>query len=83
MRRSVLSLFLAGVALTGCSNFRDLFSAHADVAAEAGAIELPVQRLADMVTGVTKGQRQRVTRETADFITDTWVDYALSHRRWR
>jgi hypothetical protein len=77
MRRSVLSLFLAGVALTGCSNFRDLFSAHADVAAEAGALELPAQRLADMVAGVTKGQRQRVTRETADFITDTWVDYAL------
>lgn len=78
MRRSVLALLLAsGVALSGCSNFRDLFSAHADVAAEAGALELPVQRLADMVTGVTKGQRQRVTRETADFITDTWVDYAL------
>lgn len=78
MRRSVLSLLLvSGVALTGCSNFRDLFSAHADVAAEVGALELPVQRLADMVTSVTKGQRQRVTRETADFITDTWVDYAL------
>ena len=30
-----------------------------------------------MMAGVTKGQRQRVTRETADFITDTWVDYAL------
>jgi hypothetical protein len=78
MRRSVLSLFLlTGVALTGCSSFRDLFSAHADVAAEAGALELPVQRLADMITSVTKGQRQRVTRETADFLTDTWVDYAL------
>jgi len=37
MRRSVLSVVLAGVALTGCSNFRDLFSAHSDVAAEAGA----------------------------------------------
>ena len=36
MRRSVLSVVLAGVALTGCSNFRDLFSAHSDVAAEAG-----------------------------------------------
>ena len=78
MRRSVLALFLVtGVALTGCSNFRDLFSAHADVAAEAGSLELPVQRLADMIAGVTKGQRQRVTRETADFLTDTWVDYAL------
>ena len=77
MRRSVLSLLLAGVALTGCSNFRDLFSAHADVAAEAGALELPAQRLAEMISGVTKGPRQRVSRETADFITDTWVDYAL------
>ena len=78
MRRPVLSLLLlSGVALTGCSNFRDLFSAHADVAAEAGSLELPAERLADMVLSVTKGQTQRVTRETADFITDTWVDYGL------
>ena len=78
MRRPVLSLlFLSGVALTGCSNFRALFSAHADVAAEAGSLQLPADRLAEMVTSVTKGQVQRVTRETADFITDTWVDYAL------
>jgi len=80
MRRPVLSLFLlsgvalSGVALTGCSSFRDLFSAHADVAAEAGSLELPAERLAEMITSVTKGQAQRVTRETADFITDTWVD---------
>ena len=78
MRRPVLSLLLvSGVALTGCSNFRDLFSAHADVAAEVGSLELPAARLAEMITAVTKGQVQRVTRETADFITDTWVDYAL------
>ena len=83
MRRPVFSLLLlsgvalSGVALTGCSNFRDLFSAHADVAAEAGSLELPAERLAEMVTSVTKGQVQRVTRETADFVTDTWVDYAL------
>ena len=78
MRRSVFTLILlSGVALAGCSNFRDLFSAHADVAAEAGSLELPAQRLSDMILSVTKGQTQRVTRETADFITDTWVDYAL------
>ena len=72
MRRPVLALLvLTAAALSGCSNFRDLFSAHADVAAEAGALELPAARLADMVTTVTKGQVQRVTRETADFITDT------------
>jgi hypothetical protein len=78
MRRPVLALLLlSGVALTGCSNFRDLFSAHADVAAEAGSLELSTERLVEMVTAVTKGQSQRVTRETADFLTDTWVDYAL------
>ncbi|MGH7579002.1 MAG: peptidylprolyl isomerase, partial [Gemmatimonadales bacterium] len=78
MRRPVLTLFLlGGVALAGCSNFRDLFSAHADVAAEAGSLELPASRLAEMIGSVTKGQAQRVTRETADFIADTWVDYAL------
>jgi len=78
MRRSVATLLLfSGVTLTGCSNFRDLFTAHADVAAEAGSLELPADRLAEMIAAVTKGQRQRVTRETADFIADTWVDYAL------
>jgi PPIC-type PPIASE domain len=77
MRRPVLTLILlSGLALAGC-NFRDLFSAHADVAAEAGSLDLSAQRLAEMIGSVTKGQRQRVTRETADFITDTWVDYAL------
>jgi hypothetical protein len=30
-----------------------------------------------MITAVTKGQAQRVTRETADFLADTWVDYGL------
>ena len=78
MRRPVLALlFVTAAALTGCSSFRDLFSAHADIAAEAGSLELPATRLSDMVLSVTKGQVQRVTRETADFITDTWVDYAL------
>ena len=32
---------LIGLGSAGCSNFRDLFSAHADVAAEAGGQELP------------------------------------------
>ena len=52
MRRSVLSVVLAGVALTGCSNFATS-SRPTDVAAEAGAVQLPAQRLADMVAGVT------------------------------
>ena len=36
MRRTVLPALLVGtVAIAGCGNFRDLFSAHADMAAEA------------------------------------------------
>lgn len=61
--------------LTGCSNFRDLFSAHADVAAEAGRLELPAERLAEIMLGAVK--TQRLTRETAEVVADTWVDYAL------
>ena len=66
-------LLLAGSA--GCSNFRDLFSAHADVAAEAAGQELPAKRLAQIMTSAGKGVR--VNRETAEFVTNIWVDYAL------
>src|SRR5919107_1391088 len=72
----VLSAVLVGAAgLTGCSTFRDLFSAHADVAAEAAGMELPAERLAQILAGA-RGQ-QRVTREGAEFVANTWVDYAL------
>ncbi|MEP7324532.1 MAG: peptidylprolyl isomerase [Gemmatimonadota bacterium] len=68
-------LVLAGVVvIAGCKNFRELFSAHADVAAEAAGQELPAQRLADIMGG-TKGIR--VTREAADFVANVWVDYTL------
>ena len=66
-------LFLLGSA--GCSNFRDLFSAHADVAAEASGQELPAKRLAQIMSSAGKGVR--VNRETADFVANVWVDYAL------
>ena len=48
---------LIGLGSAGCSNFRDLFSAHADVAAEAGGQELPVERLAEIVASPRKGVR--------------------------
>ena len=53
MRRLVIpSLALTAGLVTGlggCSNFHDLFSAHADTAAEAGGQELPSQRLAEIL----------------------------------
>jgi hypothetical protein len=74
LRAGALSA-LAAAALAGCSNFRDLFTAHADVAAEAAGTELTSTRLADILAGA--GGRQRITREAGDFVAGTWVDYAL------
>jgi peptidyl-prolyl cis-trans isomerase D len=79
MRRLVIpSLVLTAGLVTGlggCSNFRDLFSAHADTAAEAGGQELPSQRLADILAAAGKGVK--LDRETAAFVANIWVDYTL------
>jgi hypothetical protein len=75
MRRSVpLVLFLVAAGLAGCSNFRDLFSAHADAAAEAGDQRLTSERLSEILSGA-KGMR--ANREAANFVSNVWVDYAL------
>lgn len=69
-------LFLAALlTLAGCSGFRDLFSAHADLAAEAAGQELPASRLAQILAAGGKGVR--INRETGDFVANVWVDYAL------
>jgi hypothetical protein len=77
MRRSVYMLvpsLLLGAALAGCSNFRDLFSAHADVVAEAGDQQLTPQRLSQIMAG---GKGIRANRDAAMFVTNMWVDYSL------
>jgi hypothetical protein len=73
--RRVVLLSIIGLGSAGCSNFRDLFSAHADVAAEAGGQELSANRLAEIVVSPRKGVR--VNRETIDFVANGWVDYTL------
>ena len=76
MRRMLLLVVgLAAGGLIGCSNFRDMFSAHADVAAEAGGQQLRAERLAAIMTPA--GKNIRVNRETADFVTGAWIDYTL------
>ena len=72
MRR--LWLVVGALAIAGCSNFRDLFSAHAEAAAEAGSLTLTPERLAEILTG-PKGVR--LNSEAASFVTGMWVDYAL------
>jgi hypothetical protein len=76
MRRTLLSALLVGTAATAaCSGFRDMFSAHANVAAEAAGLELTPKRLSEIVFAATKGQR--LTQQTTEFLTNAWVDYAL------
>jgi hypothetical protein len=72
MRRILL---VAGVlGLAGCSSFGDLFTAHADVAANAAGQSLTAEQLAGMM-GKAKGAQ--MNSETADFIAGVWVDYTV------
>jgi hypothetical protein len=75
MRRNVILMAVLATGLLGCTSFRDLFSAHADVAAEAGSQQLPAQRLAQILSSGGKGVK--INRETADYVANVWVDYAL------
>lgn len=72
MRR--LFLFAGVLAVAGCSDVRDLFSARADTAAEAGSLALTPERLAEILTG-PKGVR--LNTDAANLVTGMWVDYAL------
>ena len=75
MRRHTILAATLAIGLSGCNSFRDLFSAHADVAAEASGQQLSAQRLAQILSAGGKGVK--VDRETAEFVANTWVDYAL------
>ncbi len=70
----LFSLLLLPAILSGCGGARDLFSAHADVAAEAGGQELASERLAQIL-GSGKGVKP--SHETASFVSNIWIDYAL------
>jgi PPIC-type peptidyl-prolyl cis-trans isomerase-like protein len=75
MRRlALLSPLLLGAGLSACSDLRDLFSAHADVAAEVGDQRLSPERLAQIMTS---GKGIRPNRDAANFVANVWVDYSL------
>src|SRR5688500_15061827 len=77
MRRIVLTAAVAIPSLlltAGCSGSRDLFSAHADVAAEAADQKLASERLGQILSGA-KGMRPN--REAANFVSNAWIDYSL------
>ena len=73
-RNTILAAVLAIGLLAGCGNFRDLFSAHADLAAEAAGQQLSAKRLAEIMSA---GKGVRVNHESAVFVANVWVDYAL------
>lgn len=73
-RSSLFSLLLLAAALTGCDRFRDLFTAHADVAAEAGSQQLTAERLGQILSG---GKGIKPNHEAAKFVSNIWIDYAL------
>jgi len=75
MRRfGVLTSLLLAAGLSGCNSFRDLFSAHADVAAEAGGQRLTPERLGQIMNS---GKGVRPNREAANFVSNVWVDCPL------
>jgi hypothetical protein len=75
MRRfGILMSLVLVTGLGACGSFRDLFSAHADVVAEAGDQRLTPQRLAQIMAG---GKGMKANRDAANFVTNIWVDYSL------
>ncbi|HWA41187.1 MAG TPA: peptidylprolyl isomerase, partial [Gemmatimonadales bacterium] len=73
MRRPMLALVLV-LTLAGCSGMKDLFSAHADVAAEAAGHTLSADSLASLLL---EAKGARLAPETAEFLANLWVDYQL------
>jgi PPIC-type PPIASE domain len=73
--RTLLVLTGALVSLTACDGLREALTAHVDVAARAEGHELSVNRLSDMLGNSTL--QIPVTRETANILSDLWVNYQL------
>jgi PPIC-type PPIASE domain len=73
-RSRLFLLLLCAAILSGCKGARNLFSAHADVAAEAAGQKLTAERLAQILSS---GKGVKPSHETATFISNIWVDYAL------
>ena len=73
-RLAFVTALLLAATLTACSDFRDLFSAHADVAAEASGQRLTPDRLAQIMNS---GKGVRPNREAANFVANVWIDYTL------
>src|SRR5688572_8565393 len=77
INRRIATLVLAAstTLVIGCDGLKEAFTAHVDVAARAGAQELSVTRLAELLGGSKLGVP--VTRENAGIVADLWTNYQL------
>ncbi|MFZ5624868.1 MAG: peptidylprolyl isomerase [Gemmatimonadota bacterium] len=73
MRRVVMIAGVVGLSVAGCSQARDLFSARPNVVAEVGRQRLTAERLAQIIA---KAPGLPVTKESAQFVANVWLDYA-------
>ena len=72
MNRRLVGTLVASVLLAGC----DRFAARSDVAAEAGTLTLPAERVGSIVAKLGQGP----TIQAAEFVSNIWLDYALFGR---
>jgi hypothetical protein len=72
--RVVAPVLVLSGSLAGCDRARDLFTAHADTAAEAAGQELTAERLAQIMSSA---KAVRITLEAADLVANVWIDYML------
>jgi hypothetical protein len=74
-RIAIFLLAVSTVVISACDGLKEAFTAHVDVAARAGAQELSVTRLAELLGGSRLGVP--VTRDNAGILADLWTNYQL------
>ncbi len=74
MGRIPIVMVAGSLALTGCSDLKQLFTAHSDAAAQAGGQELTAERLATILSSAKAPQ---ANQRAAEFAANLWIDYTL------
>ena len=69
-----LAIVAAGVLLTGCSKFSDMFTSHADTAARVGDKELGSARVAEIIARLGG---PTANPDAANLVAGIWVDLNL------
>jgi parvulin-like peptidyl-prolyl isomerase len=77
MKRQMLAVGSLAVALVACDSFKEAMTAHVDVVARAGAQELSVTRLGEMLGNSAVPLQQQNGKEVARVLANLWVDYQL------